>query len=116
MHDVSLFNRLVEDPLRHLIVSLWLALPATALAFTGTQSTGDTGYGSATDTETTDDTTTDDTTDITTTIDTGPPACSDCLGAGDLAGEKGGSSCSVAPTAAVGWIALGLVAGVARRR
>ncbi len=116
MHDVSLFNRLVEDPLRHLIVSLWLALPATAIAFSGTTTTGDTGYDPTTETGTTEDTSTDTTSGVITTIDTGPPACADCLGAADLAGETGGSSCSVAPTAAVGWLALGLVAGASRRR
>jgi hypothetical protein len=116
MHHRSLINRLVEDPLRHLIVPLCLALPGTAMAFVGTQPTGDTGYGTTT-TDPTDTDTDSDTGAVTfPAIDTGPPACSDCLGAADLAGEQGGSSCSVAPAGVVGWIGLGLVAGVARRR
>jgi len=99
--------------LRHLIVSLSLLMPGAAMAFSGTNPTGDTGYATTDPTSTTD---TGTGSVATTPIDTGPPACVDCDGAADLAGEEGGSSCSTAPAAASGWLGLGLGLLLLRRR
>ena len=74
-------------------------MPTTATVPTGSGTdTGNAGYGA------------------TSPIDTAPPACVACLGAADLAGEKGGSSCSIAPNLAGGWLMLGLVGLILRRR
>jgi hypothetical protein len=88
--------------------------PSWAAPPTGT-GTDDTGLQLPEDTGATEPGDTDTDTD-TETEDTGPAFCPDCVSAGDLAGEKGGSPCGCSSAGAGLLGLLWIPALVAARR
>jgi hypothetical protein len=123
MRVVAHFKGVPGGQVFQLAAATWMLLASPAFAVTGTTgSTSDTDTDTDTDSDSDTDTDTDsDTgdTSATTPTDTGIldtySACTDCLGAADLAGEPGGSPCNVVPMSP-SWLLVFALVALGRRR